>query len=63
MGHPRLAPVRSSTGLNALYLHPALEVAANKAEVAANLDVRQTTAADGLVDPARPDREELGGGG
>ncbi len=63
MEPPRLVPARSSTGLNALHLHPALEVAANEAEVASNLDVRQTTAADGLVDPARPDREELGGGG
>lgn len=46
----------------ALRVHPALEVAANEAQVTADLDVRQATPADRLVDPAGPDREEVSSG-
>jgi hypothetical protein len=42
----------------ALGNYPALQVGSEEAEVAADLEVGESAVADGLVDPARPDREQ-----
>ena len=38
--------------------HPALKIAAQEADVAANLEVRQAPGTSCLVDPAGPDRKQ-----
>ncbi len=49
-------------GVRAAVLHPRLEVASEEADVPPGPEVRQLSAGDGFVDPARFDRERAGGG-
>ena len=48
--------------VRAAVLNPCLEVASEEADVSSDSEVREVSAADGFVDPARLDAEKAGGG-